>query len=775
MRIILLILLALVSTGAKKRPVAVKKEGSLEKSNFKEIIDRYQFIGDFNEKPQERPISGEVFWRYPFKIAPQSFEVLFDKAELDKMIYRVPGDGRLAEHFAKGRVEFLEGRYDEAHATWLAGRMQFDKDPLMNKRVEFFMGVNALQKARELLQTANGDVTDKEYRKFLQRARYFLASVYILKRDISEPSIDKYAPWGLYNLAAIYYLEGRYSFVVGAVEEGLTQLLKQGKKDYRVKFRQMMAEVYILNQDLLPAIQELDTAIRQDPDPVEAARMFHRVGDIYYDLNNFELAEDVYSLGSRLDETQMEYNPGQTVLRAESKFWLGKFPEARRMFQEAVSASVVRDKDWLTVNGTLPWVRLRIADTTLAMLEKAEKKDRRKLADETRLAYFKVESEHPGTEAAKIAAVRGACMELPAYEGNNVKHARELLEATEKNKDVPELLMELVSACLVGSYSDRERTPEMVERVKEFSSKYPNSKFLDRMIPAVRDVQATNIEPYFAKGYKFAATEFFEKKRAILYPKVSSDLGEKLFEAYVDTSRSDKAKEFWVNYKPIQKTDDDVLRGMTFLTEASRKPKSKESSELDKDLHRATAELMKRDWQKTLSKSGKEYLSRILNSPKATDQLLWVLRAVELWTEKEKDRLCAVTFPLVTRIYETRKDTPAIKEVKKHLDSVMTNDWPDLLAADSSCAQSWLDLEARVLSPAELNKNYSKRAEWKLTGAWLERMWQYSESIEKAGKHEDARALWQRIVKEGPADSFEVKMAKTRLDPNRTEFESLWK
>ena len=414
MRVILLTLLAAITMGAKKQPIPAKKEGSLEKADFKEIINRYQFIGDFNEKPQERPVSGEVFWRYPFKIAPQKFDASLDKSQLDAMVYRVPGDGRLAEHFAKGRVEFLEGHYDDAHTTWLAGRMQFDKDPLMNRRLEFFMGVNALQRARELLQAAKGDTEDKNYRKYLQRARYFLASVYILRRDVPEPAIDKHAAWGLYNLAVTYYIDGRYSLVVGAVQEGLTQLLKQGKKDFRTKFHQMMAEVYILNQDLLPAIQELDTAIRQDPDPVEAARMFYRVGDMYYGLNNFELAEDVYSLGSRLDETQLEYNPGQTVLRAESKFWLGKFPEAKRLFQEAVHASVVRDNDWLTVNGTLPWVRLRVADATLAMLEKADKKDRKKLADEVKLAYFKVESEHPGTEAAKIAAVRGACMELPA-------------------------------------------------------------------------------------------------------------------------------------------------------------------------------------------------------------------------------------------------------------------------------------------------------------------------------------------------------------------------
>lgn len=771
MRLLLILILALMATGAK-RPAAAKK-GSLEKSDFKEIIDRYQFIGDFREKPAEREISGEVFWRYPFKIAPQQFEITFDKNLMDKMIFRVPGDGRMAEHFAKGRIEFLNGKYDDAHAAWLAGRMQFDKDPLMNRRSEFFMAINALQRSRELLAAANGDLTNKDYKRYLQRARYFLAAVYILRRDIPDPEIDKHVAWGLYNLAAIYYAEMRWSLVVGTAQEGLSQLLKDGKKDYRTRFRQMLAEVYVLNQDLLTAIQELDTAIRQDLDPVEAARMFYRVGDMYYGLNNFELAEDVYTLGARLDETLIVYNPGQAVLRAESKFWLGKFAEAKGIMTSALKTALVRDKDWLTVSGAIPWLRLRIADINLAMLEKASQKDRKKLADETRLAYFKVESEHPGTEAAKIAAARGACMELPAYEGNNVRHARELLSEIQTKNEVPGVLMELVSACLVGSYSDRERTPEMVEHVKNFSAKYPNSKFLDRMIPAVREVQATNIEPYFKNGYKFSATEFFEKKRAILYPKVSDDLAIKLFSAYVDTSRADKAKEFWNSYKKSQKSDDEFLRGITFLVEATRTGKSDQA--FDKDLVAAENAAMTRDWQPTLSKAGKEYLSRILNSPKAKNEFLWLLRAVEKWAEKDDDRVCTVTYPLVAKIFEARKDAAAIKVVNDRIALAMDEKWPELLGKDPSCGQSWLDLETHALPIDALQKLYAKRDEWKLTGPWLERVWQHSEQLEKLGRHDEALKLWTRIAAEGTPEAFEVKMAKTRLDPTRTEFESIWK
>lgn len=768
----LLSLIMCISLFLSAKSTAPKKKGSLEKSSFQEILDRYLFIGDFSEKPAERQISGEVFWRYPFKIAPQTFDILMDKTQLDSMVFRVPGEGRHAEHFAKGRVEYLAGKYDQAHATWLAGRQQFDKDALANRRMEFFLALNSLQVARNKLVEVHGDQSNIDFKRLIQRAGYFLAAAYILRRDIADPQIDRHAPWALYNLSAIYYLLERWSLVAGATEEALSVLIKTGKKDFRPKLRQMMAEIYIKNMDLLPAIQELDTAIRQDPDPTEASRMFHRAGDIYYGLNNFELAEDVYMLASRIDESKTMFVPGQAALRAESLFWMGKFEDARRLMTVALEASLIRDKDWLMVSNTLPWVRLRIADTWLAQLEKASLKDRKMIADATRLAYYRVESEHPATEAARIAAVRGACMELPSYEGNNVEHARKLLEDVKLKQDVPPVLMELVWACLVGSYAERERTPEMVERVKEFSGKYPMSKFLERMVPAVREVQAVNIEPYFEKGNDFAATQFFEAKRKILFPKVSDDLSAKLFQSYVNTSRSDKAKEFWVQAKGKAKSDEDVLREMTFLVEVMTS--EKKNSTLHKDFATAQRNIAKRTWKDKPNANARMFISRILNSTYGKEQLLWILDLAERWSAGDKDAVCSVVYPLAARISEQRRDREAVLAVRSRLDVVFPKSWPGLLDKNPTCAQSWLDLETRTHSLTELQDRYKGRADWKIAGPWLERIWVHSEALDKAGERDAAREIWQQIAKNGPEGSFEVRMAKTRLDPRQTEVEALW-
>src|SRR6185437_9778190 len=101
---------------------------------------------------------------------------------------------------------------------------------------------------------------------------------------------------------------------------------------------------------------------------------------------------------------------------------------------------------------------------------------------------------------------------LPFYDGNNVAHARELLEDA-KDEDIPGVAKEMGWACQVGSYTDRERTPEMIERVRDFADAYPESRFLKSFVVPVRTYQASQIEPYFKAGDKYRALSFFEKNR----------------------------------------------------------------------------------------------------------------------------------------------------------------------------------------------------------------------------------------------------------------------
>ena len=744
------------------------------KASFKEILERYLFVADFNQKAPERPVTKEFLWKYPFKLPPVKFELDVDRVEFKSLVFPITGSGRKIEAINIGRVAFQNGEYEDAHQIWLAARQEYKDDTTTSKILEYFMGINALALYKKKFDEVKGDDKNPDVNSYLRRAAYFFASVFIQKRDVPEERIDANAAWALYNLAAIYQRFDRMPSVYGAAEEGLATLIKQGKTLHRSEFRQLLAEAYIKNQDLISAIQELDTAIRQDPNPVQAARMFNRAGDIYFDLNNYELAEDLYAMATALDRERQVYNPAQALLRAESIFWLGKFGEAERAFANAVDYSMTGSgNEWLRETGTLPWALLRVADTWLARAAAVKGAKKKELLEKARLSYFKVPSEFPRSEAARIADVRGACLEMPFYEGNNVKHARELLADVKEKKDLPENLTELIWACDAGSYSDREKTDLMVAKIQEFANKYPNSRFLDAMLPPVRDVQAAKIDDYFTKEQWESATDFFEQRRKTLFPKVSPELGSNLWKAYVATSRSREAMEFWAKSRAKPKTDTEALRQAAFLYEASS---IKEGLGLSKDRDVLQRGLLQRSWG---TKPGKEdfgYLGRVLATKDVAKAYPWILKVLDAWTAGDDGSACSVLFPFLARIHSDKKSSSvARQEVYRRVKGIESAKIAMFKDKDNSCFQSWIDFESKVLSPADLETKYSQRSEWALEGPWLERMWSWSEELSSRGRRDDAVKLWQKIAEKGTKDSFEARMAKTRLDPRKTEFESLWK
>jgi tetratricopeptide (TPR) repeat protein len=768
--------LALISAAEPKPKKKPKRdathEADLSKASFKEILDRYVFVADFNQKPADRPVTKEFMWKYPLKPPPVKFLLDLNLDDLRGMIFQVRGTGEKVEGLNVGRVAYMEGDHDRAHAIWLQGRQEFKDDVATNKIFEFYMGVNALTSYKKRIDQLKVDDDDQEQKKYLQRAAYFFAATYILRRDVPDARITVHAPWALYNLAAIYHRFDRMPSVYGAASEGLSVLLAQGKALHRARLRQLLAEAHIRNQDPVSAIQELDTAIRQDPDPIEATRIFNRAADIYYDLNNYELASDLYGMANAISREHMVYNPGHAILRGESEFWLGRFAEAERLLKGAADYSLkMPGNDWLHASGIMPWVWLRIADTMLVRSAIASNSERKKLQDAARLAYFKVQTEFPKAEASRIAEVRGACMEMPKYEGQNVKHARELLADVKEKKDIPDILMELVWACDAGSYSQREKTDLMVAKIKEFSDKYPTSRFLDDMLPPVREVNAGKIEEYFQKKNWEDATDFFEQKRSILFPKVSPSLAANLWEAYVSTSRSVEAIEFWPQASKVINDDSDALRQAAFLFEATA---NKKGLRLRPDLTALNKKLMSRKWLEKPSTAAMQYLARVYVTKDAHLGYVWMMNIADTWSTKDEEGLCSVIFPLLSRVTADRHASAQAKNSVR--DRIRSRKDDEILALkDSGCKQSWIDLEARVLAKPDLERKYAARASWPLEGPWLERQWTWSEELNARGRLDEAKSIWQRIAEKAPAASFEAKMAKTRLDPRKTEYESLWR
>ncbi|MEN9834416.1 MAG: hypothetical protein RL011_609 [Pseudomonadota bacterium] len=739
------------------------RAAAAEKSRIDELLDKYTFVGDFYKKEETREISKEIFWRYPYKLTPVEFpiHVKFDNPSLE--IPATRGEGRPIDHLNRGRVLFLEGKFDQARATWLSGRARYGNKYSFHRRNDYFIGYSFLNSGAQLLQDKSLNYESPDVRKNMANASTFLSWAFIVKVDQPDPLLDSFAPKGLYNLAAIYWRYTRYDGAFGAATSGLNFLRETGRKEYRSDFHRILAEAYVKSHSYLEAVQELDTAIRQDRIPEQAAMAFARVGDIYFDLNNYELAEDAYAMAAQVDDHLQRFNPAQLVLRAESLFWLGRFSDAQKMLHFALNGGGYLGGDSAPLDPEYrAWASLRYADAYLALnnLEKAK------------LEYFKVIQEFRTKPAGRLAMVREACLELPFYEGNNVAHARALLEEAKVGEEMPPAMRELAWACQVGSFTQRERSADMLKRVADFAAMYPNSEFLKSFVLPVREYQATQIEKYFKSGDSYSAMSFFEKNRKRLFPKVSDSLAQRLFVAYADAHRSESAVEFWRAYSKVPESDMKQLRMAVVTAEMAAKSKDKIWRERDQKTQNS---FLKRQWKLEPDTLTKAYLTRMQQQASGPGHWRWLLYLSRRFAASDKTYVCDMEYPLVSKLHAIGGEYAVAAQ--KDNDNLIATALPDLFQTDESCALSLLDLEAsalKTIDPKVMASRYMQRQDWPLIGGYLHYYWTVSEYLHDVGDSEDARKLWQVIVDKGSPGSPEVGFAKARLDPTRTELENLW-
>jgi tetratricopeptide (TPR) repeat protein len=783
-----LALIAIVLLSAKSEAEAYKP---LYKQSIEDIAQKYTFVGDFSIQPAEREISDEIFWSYPYKISKPTFPIITSVDNIENELTATKGKGRSIEHINRGRAHFLNKQYDEARKAWLAARATYGTNWPEHRRNDYFISLAFLQLAKANLDT-HKDYAKEEVKGLFDNTTTFLSWAFIRKEDIPDPLLDSIAPKQLYNLAAIYWQYGRFAGAYGAAEKGLNFLRKTGRTDYRAEFLRISAEAHIQNKTYLEAVQLLDMVIRYDIENVVAyekerkkgtkidpkkedaykksveqvSAAFARIGDIYFDLRNYELAEDAYGLAARIDEEANHVSSEQLILRGESLFWLGRFSESQKALHFALDRrgsggnNIPRDM--------AAWASLRHADAALAQA-KSEKD-----FNATRLAYYKVWHSFGESDQSNVANIRAACLELPEYKGNNVGHARELIEKSKLSGATPYVLKEYAWSCQVASYTDRERTPEMLERVRTFANNYPESRFLKQFADPVRDVQAERINAFLKNKDYFSAASFFEKNRENLFPKVSSELQVSMFDVYANIGNFKKAGEFWNAYEKAAETDMDFMRKIAVASEQAEDKDQKESKVWAKRRDALIKDAEKKKWRLFPDTQAMTMFNRIA-ATKATDRhLFWMKNLAEYWSNEKPDYVCDVEYPILSRIADLNQS--GVNKVTARLNQMVSTYLPDLFTKDESCGLSLLELENKIYAgqTEELAKKYLDRKEWPLIGGFLHLYWMVAEHLNEAGDRSSAGKLLKVIAEKGPQGAPETGFAKARLDPTKTEVEKLW-
>ncbi len=737
--------------------LSVAKE--LYNQDFKSIIDKYTFIGDFRQKEALREISKELFFKYPFFITKGEFPIEYDFGMNSIEMPTTLGDDRPTEHINKGRLIFQQGKYEEARNIWLSSRHRYGTTYPSHRRNDYFIAMSFLQISHKILQEFK-DIHRNEVRLSFSNVATFLAWAFLKKRDVKDDLIDQLTPKGLYNLAAINYTFGRHVGAHGAAQEGLDFLRKTGRNDYRNKLRQVIVETWILDHNYIEAMQELDTMIRQDPNPKNAARGFARAADIYFDLNNYELAEELYQLANRTYLYAGEIDPNAFILRGESLFWLKRFAESAQMFEQAFQADDSKRKIRPLPISQKSWAKLRLADARLAMAENKQN-DNKALFEKAQLAYYQVSREFPNTEASKLALVRQACISLPGYLGNNVKHARKDLSEI-RQMNMPTEAIELAWSCELNSLAQTERNVDFTFKVKEFLEKFPNSRFALNFISPLKIIRADKIDEFFTQNDDYSAILFYERNKSLLFTDISEHRQAKLWLAYVRTGSTAKAKPFWQAYQKSSLIDQNHLWTLTYLAE------SKQQNDL-------IAFMREKDIQIPLDTNGLIIWHRLLATRLDKNLHKLFLQTTNEWAKNNVQNICSYKVPLISRLSSQKIELETIAlELAKDIKIL----FPKIFTTNLSCARELLDLEINLARVNHQEASYAKqwfsRLDWPFKKIQIPFLWSAAKFFIKADLTQEADKMLKILANFDPKQFQEANFAKLELEKNRREVDKFW-
>lgn len=802
---------------------------SLMDESFEEIVRRYAFIGDLNQKPAERSISSEIFWKYTLKVPSPKFAVPSEIDSLEKSIPATKGVGKGLEFLNQARVHLFDGDYQAAADSLMVAKDTLNSSEFINRRIYYFLGVTYLKMATQTAEKLGSDnpAVEKMYGNVLK----FLGSAYRPPMNIKDEVLDQYTPKVFYILASIYHRNGEFGDAYQAASEGLSYLQDKNLKTYKHRMRRMVAESFILNKSYSDAVQEIDMAIREDPEPEQVASDFARVADIYYGLNNYERAEDIYGLSIAIDRRLNKISAVQAMLRGEALFWLGRFDESEASLEYAVRGGLRKNTKELIDEESYKLAKLRIADIYLHRSSVMTGKARDEVLEKAKLKYFQISQAYAGSEAAAIAQLRLSCLELPFYQGYNVSHARKYLETIEDNFSFSPHARELAMACLVGSYAKRERSTNMLSKVQKFASKYPRSRFLAEMLEPVKETKAMQLTKLFKQGDDDRAISYFEDNRATLFDKNISDYDQfKLFSTYFERGDITRALPFWPTYKDYYESqngaklsDAEAFKRIVFLEEITKLGTNFPEKVSEKVPEKVSENTTKHEGALLPPRTSNELSALYLDLKKRVDfnylsmdkflatrlkladtdgssVRLFVSAFLGLETDQIKDELLCGDFISTVSSFASShafkvdgesegsegsegsevgaSGDMSLQKITDKTSEIVKRSYRNLSAKNNACAKELLGLEFKVHdkngSKKQLAETWLKRLDWPVDKSVAEHIWQAAEFFSSSNDRENAVKAWTHLKEKAPASAIESKLATSRLKKDQNVHSDLW-
>lgn len=740
---------------------------------FEEILKSYVIVADLKTKEETRKISDYVFWRYKLLLPKEDFDLHWFADDAEKQIPVTPGTGREYEHANLGRTQFLAGDYLTAINTWLALKKVWGKDFPYAKRIDYFIARGYLALAAEELKKHPGQKfyeVLEEIKPHLLRAGTFMETTWIVNERVKDNQIDSQRALGLYNLAVMAYAFEKHSRAFAMSEFALEEIVKTEDVSLRPELRRLRAEIFIYTNDFMNAFKELDLGIRQDPNPRDASLMLARIADIYFNFNNYELAEEMYAHAARIDFENERMNLARQVVRGEALFWLGRFDDCQKVMQIALDMEPFYIGQESLTDEYRRIATLRIADSYLAKNQ----------FEEAKLEYFKATQTFRKNWAEKVAKVRSLCLELPQFDGRNIQHGQDGLEELKKDPEMTLEATELAWTCQIASVLDHRKDQDMIRRALEFARAHPEAKIVSRFADAFIEVKAGHLQDLLGEGKLIQAVEFYEKKKNDYYKKLDAVTQKKLFFAYIKIHRSDKALDLSSEgFFATDLTDEEEMLLGVFLAEAEEKIQKADTLSA-KTRTRLEQRLQNRRWSASDSVDGRILIGRALNASDRGVHSQWTLNLVRSWVRKDLSNVCEMYLPMASNFMRSQKKDISAKsrnEVSQEYLSILDSQLSNILEKDEACALSLLEVEFNIMESKveELARRYVSRAEWNMTKDLLGLFMRVASKSSAAGLKKEAKKLWEIVFEKSDEGSSEATAAKAALSEDQTRFDSIWK
>ncbi|MDD9951926.1 MAG: hypothetical protein OXT67_10225, partial [Zetaproteobacteria bacterium] len=371
-------------------------------------------------------------------------------------------------------------------------------------------------------------------------------------------------------------------------------------------------------------------------------------------------------------------------------------------------------------------------------------------------------------------------LELPVYQGNNVRHAQESLSAA-RHKDLPLKTHELAWSCEILSYATQKNMTRFASELNSFYHSHPKSRYIESYIAPLEKYRIDRLTEYIQQKKPYEAIEYYEKYKEHFLSQLSPSQQYGLFKAYYETRNIAQARPFAESfYKQLPHDQPiDLLRFLVFTAEYQST--YEDSQDLYQMQEESIARMMELNPQISNSSAIQYHIVRLMQTKLAHKHYPWLIRLMKPWSNDDVEQLCSQTYSLLsTKLEHSLKEQPTQTTAVWNDLKVLIDQWfPEIFNRSVECSRNLLSLEAILGRQPEFTAQsiqlWQQRTEWPQKKIHLPMQWQLAMQAYNTPQFKPlALQLMQRIAAEDPRSYVEAKMARVFVDTQKTETEDLW-